>query len=88
MAAAFPNIGLSWFAWIGLIPLLITLRGISVKHSVQLGFVAGFCHYLGLVYWVAFTMKTYGHLSLLLSLLILGLMTAYLALYWALRSRL
>ena len=84
MAATFPNIGLSWFAWVGMVPLLITLRGVSIKHSMQLGFLAGFFHYLGLVYWVAFTMRTYGHLSLLLSLLILGLMAAYLALYWAL----
>ena len=84
VTASFPNIGLSWLAWIGLVPLLIALRNLSIRDSMRLGLIAGLVHFLGLVYWVAYTMKTYGHLPLYISLLILGLMAAYLALYWAL----
>ncbi|MFC1504902.1 apolipoprotein N-acyltransferase [Thermodesulfobacteriota bacterium] len=84
VTAAFPNISFSWLVWVSLVPLLIALRDLSVKDSFRIGLLGGFVHFLGLVYWVAFTMRTYGHLPLYLSLLILGLMAAYLALYWAL----
>jgi apolipoprotein N-acyltransferase len=84
LALAFPKVGLGPIAWLGLVPLFIALRDLSIKDSLRLGFVAGFVHYLGLVYWVAFTMHTYGHLPWYLSLLILALMAAYLAFYWAL----
>ncbi len=84
VTASFPNISLSWLAWVGLVPFLIALRDLSVKDSLRVGLLGGFVHFLGLVYWVAFTMRTYGHLPLSLSLLILGLMAAYLVLYWAL----
>ena len=84
VTASFPNISFSWLVWVGLVPLLIALRDLSVKDSFRVGLLGGFVHFLSLVYWVAFTMKTYGHLPLYLSVLILGLMATYLALYWAL----
>lgn len=81
LTLSFPRTGISWLAWFALVPLLIALRDLSPKKGLYLGLCAGFAHYLSLVYWLAYTMKTYGHLPLYLSVVILLLFSAYLALY-------
>lgn len=81
LTLSFPKVGISWLAWVALVPLLVALRDISPKNGLYLGLCAGFVHYLSLMYWLAYTMKTYGYLPLYLSVLILLLLSAYLALY-------
>jgi apolipoprotein N-acyltransferase len=81
LTLSFPKTGISWLAWFALVPLLVAIRDISPKEGLYLGLCAGFVHYISLVYWLAYTMKTYGHLPLYLSVLILLLLSAYLALY-------
>jgi len=83
---AFPKIGLSWLAWFALVPLLIAIRNLSLKNSFYLGFSAGLAHYLTLVYWLVYTMNTYGHLPIYLCVGILLLLSVYLALYVAVFS--
>lgn len=83
LSAAFPKTGFSWLAWIALIPLLVGIRGASPRRSFGLGLVAGISHFLTLVYWLAGTMHTYGHLPWYLCLSILFLFALYLALYMA-----
>ncbi|MGE0086337.1 MAG: apolipoprotein N-acyltransferase [Desulfococcaceae bacterium] len=81
LTGAFPRTGLYWLAWFALIPLLWSLRNVSCKESFRLGFIAGLVHYLGLVYWLVYTMQTYGGLPVYLSVPLLFLLAAYLALY-------
>ena len=78
---AFPNVGLAPLAWVSLVPLLAAVNGNDTRRSFCLGVAAGFAHYLTLLYWVAYTMRTYGHLPLVLCLPILFLLAAYLGLY-------
>jgi apolipoprotein N-acyltransferase len=86
LTGAFPKFGLHWLAWFALVPLLMAIRGQGVKLSFQIGFVAGLVHFLTLVYWVAYTMRTYGYLPWPVCLSVLVLLSAVLALYVALFS--
>ena len=86
LTGSFPNLNFSWLAWFAFIPLLISLRDQPLKESFFIGFLAGVTHYLTLVYWLIHTMRTYGHLPWVLSVVILILLSAYLALYFAVFS--
>jgi apolipoprotein N-acyltransferase len=86
LTLSFPKAGLFWLAWFALVPLLVALRNLSLKDGFILGFCAGLAHYLTLVYWLANTMNTYGHLPMYLCLPALLLLSAILALYVAVFS--
>ena len=81
LTASFPSIGLPWIAWIALVPLMISLKGQSVKNGFRLGLLTGGVHYLTLIYWLVHTLMTFGHLPFYLSVPILLLLVAYMALY-------
>jgi len=83
LTGSFPKIDISWLAWFALVPLLVAIRNLSPKRGVILGFIAGLVHYLTLLYWLVYTMHTYGHLPLLVCVFILILASAFLALYLA-----
>ncbi len=82
ITAAFPRLEWTVLAWIGLVPLLLALNGLSPGSRFRLAFIAGLVHYLGLTYWLAHTMQSYGHLPIYLAYPLLFLLAAYLALYW------
>ncbi len=86
LTLSFPKAGFSWLAWFALVPLLAALRNLSPKNGFYIGLCAGLAHYLTLVYWLAHTMSTYGHLPLYVSVPVLLLLSAYLALYVAIFS--
>ncbi len=81
LTASFPSTGLSWLAWIALIPLMISLKGQTIKDGFRLGLLTGGVHYLTLLYWLLHTLMTFGHLPFYLSVPILFLLVAYMALY-------
>ena len=81
MSAAFPKVGLSVLAWVALVPLFAALRGQAPKDAFRTGMIAGLAHYLTLLYWVVFTMRTYGYLPWWQCVSLLVLLAAYLALY-------
>lgn len=81
LTGAFPKFGYHWLAWFALVPLLIAISGQGGKSSFQIGFVAGLVHFLTLVYWVAYTMRTYGYLPWPVCISVLVLLSAVLALY-------
>lgn len=83
LTLSFPKANIFWLAWLAMVPLLIALRNLSPKNGFYLGFCTGLVHYLTLIYWLADTMKTYGHLPPYLCLAILIFLSAYLALYLA-----
>ncbi|MGD2029973.1 MAG: apolipoprotein N-acyltransferase, partial [Desulfobacterales bacterium] len=86
LTLSFPKAGLSWLAWVALVPLLTALRNLSFKNGFYLGLCAGITHYLTLLYWLAYAMSTYGHLPFYAAVPILFLLSAYLALYVAVFS--
>jgi len=86
LTMSFPKIGISWLAWFALVPLLVSIRNLSPKNSFYVGFCAGLAHYLTLMYWLVYTMSTYGHLPIYLCVAILLLLSVYLALYFAVFS--
>ncbi|GBC63053.1 apolipoprotein N-acyltransferase [Desulfonema ishimotonii] len=88
MTGAFPKPGLDGLAWCAMVPLLFALKDVSGRMGFRLGFVAGMVHYSGLMYWLVFTMRTYGHMPLFMAIPLLFLLAAYLALYVALFSAL
>jgi len=86
LTLSFPKAGFSWLAWFALVPLLVALRTLSLKNGFYLGLCTGLTHYLTLLYWLAHTMSTYGHLPFYVSVPILLILSAYLALYVAMFS--
>jgi apolipoprotein N-acyltransferase len=86
LTGSFPETGLSWLAWFALLPLLIAVRDLKFRQSFRLGLLAGLVHYLTLLYWLSYTMKTYGHLPVYLCVPVLFLFAFYLSLYIALFS--
>jgi apolipoprotein N-acyltransferase len=81
LTGAFPRLGLSWLAWIALVPLLFSIRQQSRIDSFRLGIVAGLSHNLTLMYWLVNTMQTYGQLPWYLGIGALFLLCFYLSLY-------
>ncbi len=86
LTGSFPETGLSWLAWFAILPLLIAVRDLEFRQSFRLGLLTGLVHYLTLLYWLSYTMKTYGHLPVYLCIPVLFLFSFYLALYIALFS--
>jgi apolipoprotein N-acyltransferase len=76
-----PPVSLSPLAYVALVPVLLGTYGKSLRRSFMDGYVAGIVAFTGLVYWVVVSMNTYGGLTPALSLLVLGLLVLYLALY-------
>ena len=81
MTGAFPNIEFSGLIWFALTPLMIALQDQSPAQGFRLGFFAGCVHYTTLMYWLVYTLMTFGHMPFYLSLPILLLLVAYMALY-------
>jgi len=88
LSASFPKAEIAPLAWVALLPLLFAIKGAPPGKSFRIGFAAGFVHYLSLLYWLVHTMKVYGNLPTALSVLVLFLLSAYLACYVAFFSAL
>jgi apolipoprotein N-acyltransferase len=86
LTGSFPKIEIDWLSWFALVPLLYALKELSPKGSFRIGFIAGLVHFLSLLYWLVPVMRTYGYLPWYLSISILFLFSAALALFIALFS--
>ena len=80
---AFPRFNLEIIAWGALIPLFWSIRGKSPAQAALLGFVAGFSFFTGLLPWIYHVLSLYGHIPGAVSIFLLLLLTAYLALYFS-----
>ncbi len=58
----------------------------SLKQNILLGFIFGFAFFLSGVYWIYYSIYTYGHSPLLLAYFIMGVLVAVLALFPAVLS--
>lgn len=79
LALAFPRADFAWLAWVALVPLLLVMA----RHPFRSGFAAGLTFFAIILYWVNIVMTTYGHLHPVLSVVAWLLLSAYLALYFA-----
>jgi len=84
LAASFPSIQLPLLAWFALVPLLIALKGSSVRNGFLIGGIAGLFYFAGTVHWVTNSVHFYGGIPIIPASLITLLLSAYLALYPAL----
>jgi len=81
LALSFPKWEFSLFAFIGLVPLFFAIRHQSLRQSFVMGWIAGLFYFGSTLSWVTITMGQYGHLSPILSNLLMFLLIAYLSLY-------
>jgi apolipoprotein N-acyltransferase len=83
LCLAFPKANQGWLAWFALVPFLAALRKAGVRTASALGFAAGMAHYLGLVYWTAYTMNVYGQVPMVPAVCALAMLAAILATFTA-----
>ncbi|MDD5232541.1 MAG: apolipoprotein N-acyltransferase [Syntrophales bacterium] len=81
---SFPKFGSGIFAWIALVPLLRSLKGISPNAALAQGFTAGIVYNIGIVYWVTYVIANYGDLPFYASVLAMVLLASALSCYVAL----
>lgn len=81
LTLSFPDFNLEILAWVALVPLLLSIYNQDVRRSFWLGMLCGVVHYLGTVYWIAYTLTTYGKLNWGVSIVLLLLLVCYLGLY-------
>lgn len=84
IALSFPNAGLSFLAWLALIPLLISLEGTSRRTAFRLGMTCGFSAYVVILYWINIVITRYGHLPWAVSIPLYLVLAAWLALFYGL----
>jgi len=80
---SFPKLGYAYLAWVALVPLLWALRGKTLKCSFYLGYIVGFVHFSGILYWIVHVATTYGNLPYLLGVAVMALLVLYLSVYIA-----
>ncbi|MBI5190433.1 MAG: apolipoprotein N-acyltransferase [Nitrospirae bacterium] len=81
LALSFPKADLSFLAWAALAPLLVSLSGKPGRLAFKYGFASGMAFYTASIYWVINTMHNYGGLPYIVSIPLLVLLSAYMALY-------
>ena len=81
LACAFDKTGAGFAAWFAPGLLLAGICRVRGRAAFLLGLLAGFVHYLLLLYWLVPTMHRYGPMSVWLSFFALLLLAFYLALY-------
>lgn len=86
IALAFPNSGLSFLAWIALIPLLTALEGTDLRTTFRLGFTCGLTAYAGILYWINIVITHYGHLPWAASIPLYLTLVAWLGLFYGLAT--
>ena len=82
IAFSFPDFGLSFLAWIALIPMLVALEGASFRTAFRIGFTCGATAYIIILYWINIVAVQYGHLPWVLSIPIYLMLVAWLALFY------
>lgn len=79
--------GWAGLAWVGLVPLLYSLRGASPRTATWLGLACGLAFYLPLLAWIITVLATYGQVHPVVAATALLLLSLYMACYLALFSR-
>lgn len=86
VALSFPNPGLSFLAWIALIPLLIALEECSPREAFRIGMTCGITAYAFILYWLNIVFTQYGHLPWSVSIPVYLLLVLWLSLFYSLST--
>ena len=79
---SFPSFGHPAFAWIALLPLLLTTaHASSVLQAFRRGLTTGVVHFAGTLYWIPQVMEEFGGLPVVVSWGVHLLLVGYLALF-------
>ena len=79
---SFPSFGHPVFAWIALVPLLLTtLAARSWRVALYRGLTTGAIHFVGTIYWIPKVVEDFGGLSFVASWSVSLLLVGYLALF-------
>ena len=83
--AIFPQLGLSFLAWVCLVPLLLALyKENSKRKAFLLGLITGLVFFFGTCHWISKVLRNYGDLSWLGAILLFLLLAVYLSLFYGL----
>jgi apolipoprotein N-acyltransferase len=86
IALSFPTPGLSFLAWIALIPLLIALEESSPRTAFRVGMTCGVTAYAFILYWLNIVFVQYGHLPWAVSIPVYLLLVFWLAMFYGLST--
>lgn len=86
VALSFPDSGLSFLAWMALIPLLTALEGTDLRSAFRLGFTCGLVAYAGILYWINIVITEYGYLPWAASIPLYLALVAWLGLFYGLAT--
>ncbi len=86
IALSFPSPGLSFLAWVALIPLLIALEDSTPQEAFRVGLTCGVTAYAAILYWLNIVFTQYGHLPWAVSIPAYLLLVFWLALFYALST--
>ncbi len=86
IALSFPNPGLSFLAWIALIPLLIAMEESTPREAFRIGLICGITAYAIVLYWLNIVFTQYGHLPWSVSIPVYLLLVLWLALFYGLST--
>ena len=81
LSASFPSLEIAPLAWIGLVPLLLAIRGRSPARAFGLGWITGTVFYLATCYWIVYTIGHYTALPKPVAAGVLFLMASVLGCY-------
>jgi apolipoprotein N-acyltransferase len=81
LVLSFPRIEQPFCIWFALVPLIYIMEGRSSYRCFLLGWLSGFLFYTGLIYWIVVVTTTYGKLPYPVGIVLMLLLSAYLALY-------
>ncbi len=86
IALSFPNPGLSFLAWVALIPLLIAMEDSSPLTAFRIGLTSGITAYAFILYWLNIVFVRYGHLPWSVSIPVYLLLVLWLAMFYGLST--
>jgi apolipoprotein N-acyltransferase len=81
LVLAFPKVDWEPLAWVGLVPLLVAVRGVRPRRAFLLGWLSGIVFYVGTCYWVVHTIDHYTALPTVVATGVLLIMSAALGAY-------
>jgi len=85
LVLSFPDFDLWWLAWIGLVPLLVSVsRTLKARHAFVLGWLWGVIFFYGTCWWLTYPMVRYAHIGAALAYVLLLLPVICVALFPAL----
>lgn len=86
IALSFPTPGLSFLAWVAMIPMLVALERSTPRTAFRIGITCGVTAYAFILYWLNIVFTQYGHLPWAVSVPVYLLLVLWLAMFYGLST--